>query len=210
MFCLNAILVAGWALGFSLILLGAALLAFVALTTTASSLLIHWGSWENWWTSCYQHDHAFEIEEVPKVPKVPACVLRSVRRLTIEFVIGLFLYGLVLFFLLHMDRLCRQANGLDDTSLVKKRGAEVPVRSIEPGDVCPVCLDPLQVKQQPLEFCTYGCGKAVHQNCKERWTKKLRDDFKGAQCVYCRAPWGTNKSALTKLMNVYTNRTELD
>jgi hypothetical protein len=211
----NAILVAGWVLGFSLILLGAALLAFVALTTTASSLLIHWGTWKSWWidgtrSRCYdQSDIAFEKEEIAMLP---VCVLRSVRRLTLEFLVGLLLYGLVLLFLLYMDRMCHKKNDLiDNSDRTTKNAVKVPERPVESGDICPVCLDQLQNQhqQQPLEFCTYGCGKGVHTKCNERWMKKTRNDPNGAQCVYCRAPWEANKSStVTKIMSLYTNRTE--
>ena len=214
---LHAVLVAGWALGFSLILLGAALLAFVALTTTASSLLVHLGTWRSWWVDgtrsrCYdQSDFDFEPNEVAKVP---ACVLRSVRRLTLEFFVGLILYGLVLLFILYMDRMCQKKNDLtaDTDKTITKTDLKVLERPIESGDMCPVCLEELrsQRQQQPIEFCAYGCGKGVHVKCIEQWMKKTRSDSKGAQCVYCRAPWEAKKSSsVSKIMSMYTNRTEL-
>ena len=61
-------------------------------------------------------------------------------------------------------------------------GKEVE-QKFEKGDICPICLDPLE-NGKDLDFCRYSCGKTIHSKCFSMWVKS-----KGSICVFCRAQW---------------------
>ena len=61
-------------------------------------------------------------------------------------------------------------------------GKEVE-QKFEEGDICPICLDPLENGKE-LDFCRYSCGKTIHSKCFSMWVKS-----KGSICVFCRAQW---------------------
>jgi hypothetical protein len=61
-------------------------------------------------------------------------------------------------------------------------GKEVE-QKFEKGDICPICLDPLE-NGKDLDFCRYSCGKTIHSKCFSMWEKT-----KGSICVFCRAQW---------------------
>jgi len=61
-------------------------------------------------------------------------------------------------------------------------GKEVD-QKFEKGDICPICLDPLE-NGKDLDFCRYSCGKTIHSKCFSMWEKA-----KGSVCVFCRAQW---------------------
>ena len=56
-------------------------------------------------------------------------------------------------------------------------------QKFEEGDICPICLDPLENGKE-LDFCRYSCGKTIHSKCFSMWVKS-----KGSICVFCRAQW---------------------
>jgi len=51
-------------------------------------------------------------------------------------------------------------------------------------DLCPVCLDDLENGEE-LDYCKYSCGKAIHVDCYNIWSKNR----KSSTCVSCRAEW---------------------
>ena len=61
-------------------------------------------------------------------------------------------------------------------------GKEVE-QKFEKGDICPICLDPLE-NGKDLDFCRYSCGKTIHSKCFSMWEKS-----RGSICVFCRAQW---------------------
>ena len=67
-------------------------------------------------------------------------------------------------------------------SSIPNGGKEVD-QKFEKGDICPICLDPLENGKE-LDFCRYSCGKTIHSKCFSMWEKT-----KGSICVFCRAQW---------------------
>ena len=59
-------------------------------------------------------------------------------------------------------------------------------QKFEKGDICPICLDPLE-NGKDLDFCRYSCGKTIHSKCFSMWEKS-----RGSICVFCRAQWYSN------------------
>mmetsp|Transcript_143823 Transcript_143823/g.459580 ORF Transcript_143823/g.459580 Transcript_143823/m.459580 type:complete len:487 (-) Transcript_143823:83-1543(-) len=63
----------------------------------------------------------------------------------------------------------------------------VPGRQPEAGEECAICCCELLTdegeEQTPLDFCRWGCGRAVHHHCMAAWREK-RDE-----CVFCHALW---------------------
>ena len=56
-------------------------------------------------------------------------------------------------------------------------------QKFEKGDICPICLDPLE-NGKDLDFCRFSCGKTIHKKCFSMWERT-----KGSICVFCRAQW---------------------
>ena len=56
-------------------------------------------------------------------------------------------------------------------------------QKFEKGDICPICLDPLENGKE-LDFCRFSCGKTIHKKCFSMWERT-----KGSICVFCRANW---------------------
>ena len=59
-------------------------------------------------------------------------------------------------------------------------------QKFEKGDICPVCLDPLENGKE-LDYCKYSCGKTIHKKCFSMW-----EISKGGICVFCRGKWYSN------------------
>ena len=57
------------------------------------------------------------------------------------------------------------------------------VKQKSTDDLCPICLDDLE-NDEPIDYCKFSCGKSVHVECFNMWTKT-----KGQTCVYCRHNW---------------------
>lgn len=54
-------------------------------------------------------------------------------------------------------------------------------------DICPICLT--DICDEPLSslcYCKYGCGKSVHKECFDVWTKS---GINSGVCIFCRAKW---------------------
>lgn len=73
---------------------------------------------------------------------------------------------------------------------LKRRLIDKPVnrRTPDADEPCAICLLPLQEtsdgdKPQPMVYCRYGCGKAVHADCMRTWLSQKN------QCVFCGTPW---------------------
>jgi E3 ubiquitin-protein ligase ZSWIM2 len=50
-------------------------------------------------------------------------------------------------------------------------------------DCCPICLEELSVEDLPsLTFCKFGCGKSVHVQCFNQYTRFT----KIIRCMFCR------------------------
>lgn len=56
-------------------------------------------------------------------------------------------------------------------------------REVEEGDECGICCEELQGEK--LQFCGFGCGRAVHEACFARYRKVSKE----VRCVLCRAMW---------------------
>jgi len=57
------------------------------------------------------------------------------------------------------------------------------VKGKDTDDLCPICLDDLE-NGDTLDYCKYSCGKYIHKQCFEMWSKKMT-----AKCVFCRESW---------------------
>ena len=66
---------------------------------------------------------------------------------------------------------------------MENNGGKEVEQKFEKGDICPICLDPLENGKE-LDFCRYSCGKTIHSKCFSMWVKS-----KGSICVFCRAQW---------------------
>ncbi|KAI9338708.1 hypothetical protein DFJ73DRAFT_962063, partial [Zopfochytrium polystomum] len=68
----------------------------------------------------------------------------------------------------------------------------VPVRPIEPGDVCPICMEELSASGYPMTHCKTGCGNSLHVKCLkillEHQTKSMGLDR--LKCPLCRNDFG--------------------
>ena len=77
----------------------------------------------------------------------------------------------------------------------------VPKRKPEEGDMCPICLDPLEPegeeeeeKCEPCEgggggglvYCKWGCGRPVHAACMQSW-RGHRNAVGMTECLFCKA-----------------------
>jgi hypothetical protein len=61
------------------------------------------------------------------------------------------------------------------------------------NDLCPICLDNLD-NSEPLDYCKYSCGKAIHSECFKMWSKKFNN-----KCLYCKKPWNNIESEYINL-----------
>lgn len=52
-------------------------------------------------------------------------------------------------------------------------------------DICPICLDDLS-NGESIEYCKYSCGKSIHKQCFDMWSKH-RGQSKS--CVFCQQNW---------------------
>mmetsp|Transcript_7322 Transcript_7322/g.14640 ORF Transcript_7322/g.14640 Transcript_7322/m.14640 type:complete len:497 (+) Transcript_7322:56-1546(+) len=76
------------------------------------------------------------------------------------------------------------SQGARAVSQVRRRLVERPVRRLptEAGDICVICFDELG-DAAGLTHCRWGCGRAVHAECMEKWLLRRND------CVFCQAWW---------------------
>jgi len=74
--------------------------------------------------------------------------------------------------------------GARAVSQVRRRLVERPVKQLptEPGDICIICFDELG-PDSGLTHCRWGCGRALHAECMEKWLLRRND------CVFCQAWW---------------------
>lgn len=79
---------------------------------------------------------------------------------------------------------------LEDGESSKK--GHVAHREPEDGDDCPICFDDLKGDGGELVYCRYGCGKAIHKECFERWRQSKERSGEQVTCVYCRTPWSVD------------------
>ncbi|XP_054915201.1 E3 ubiquitin-protein ligase ZSWIM2 isoform X2 [Poeciliopsis prolifica] len=66
-------------------------------------------------------------------------------------------------------------------------------KEIDDRDVCPICLEGLLLKKQPVCHCRYGCGNGVHISCMNVWADH-RDPSDGREmlrCPLCRESFGS-------------------
>ena len=70
-------------------------------------------------------------------------------------------------------------------------------QKFEKGDVCPICLDPLENGKE-LDYCKYSCGQTIHKKCFSMWEKS-----KGGICVFCRGKWYSNFSSKPKPVSMH-------
>ncbi|XP_032413030.1 E3 ubiquitin-protein ligase ZSWIM2 [Xiphophorus hellerii] len=61
-------------------------------------------------------------------------------------------------------------------------------KEIQNRDVCPICLEGLLQKKQPVCYCRYGCGNSVHISCMKVWAdhQGLSDGREMLRCPLCR------------------------
>ena len=51
---------------------------------------------------------------------------------------------------------------------------------------CPICIEELK-ENETLDYCKFGCGKSIHKECFNIWSRKREANEK--RCVYCRTEW---------------------
>ncbi|CAL5873947.1 uncharacterized protein PFLUO_LOCUS8232 [Penicillium psychrofluorescens] len=73
-----------------------------------------------------------------------------------------------------------QAASTEDTG-----GKQRPIE----GD-CPICFMEFEANEA-IVFCRAACGNNIHKACFDQWAATTRAS--GVRCVYCRAPWKSNK-----------------
>lgn len=72
---------------------------------------------------------------------------------------------------------------------LRRRLYDAPVARIQPDteDACAICLLPLAPDDHTplarLEYCRYGCGRAVHADCMATWLAHKPN------CVFCGVQW---------------------
>jgi hypothetical protein len=81
--------------------------------------------------------------------------------------------------------LYKQKTGESDNSKELDKDEDGKVKRQSTNDICPICLDNLEDGDiNDLDYCKYGCGKSIHKNCFNMWSKKNQ-----RTCVFCRAKW---------------------
>lgn len=60
----------------------------------------------------------------------------------------------------------------------------VPIKEPEEGEECPICYE--EFKGENIAYCAFGCGRAVHADCYERYERAVEGE---PRCVLCRVPW---------------------
>ena len=144
---------------------------------------------------------------------------RTGVQLILELVAGITLYVAALVLLVRFDVFLHAAAledarqhmadgpGFDNEQLVEDSGFKrllqqhrkerVTPRTVEDGDLCPVCFEPLQHRRalDEVEHCLWGCGKAVHTECMKPWLDVCRVDRSHPTCVYCKAQWSPRETA---------------
>ena len=70
-------------------------------------------------------------------------------------------------------------------------------QKFEKGDICPICLDPLENGKE-LDYCKYSCGKTIHKKCFSMWEKS-----KGGICVFCRGKWYSDFPSKPKVVSMH-------
>lgn len=98
-------------------------------------------------------------------------------------------------------------------------GGEVP--KVEPrlpdeDEQCPICMDELTDGLE-LVHCGYGCGKPVHKDCFERYTKAQFARFRKNEvfdnkirCVTCRMDWNVEPSGAVGPRGMLMGRRAID
>ena len=78
----------------------------------------------------------------------------------------------------------------------------VQARSPEKEDSCPICCDDL-LDGLELVHCKYGCGKAVHAECFQRYERAQEGRYRKGdvpenylRCVYCRTAWRATSAGI--------------
>lgn len=83
------------------------------------------------------------------------------------------------------DSVARVLGPLSATGETKRVEARVP----EEDEECGVCFERLCAEK--VVHCGYGCGRAVHADCFERYVRATSGP---ARCIMCRAAWSVPKS----------------
>ncbi|XP_059491096.1 E3 ubiquitin-protein ligase Zswim2-like [Neocloeon triangulifer] len=76
----------------------------------------------------------------------------------------------------------------------KSKLPSVEPRPLTQQDACPICLEPLLQKPQPVTHCRYSCGNHVHIRCMKIWIKHncqdeeigLKIKVPSIKCPVCR------------------------
>ena len=72
--------------------------------------------------------------------------------------------------------------GMPDSTGALAPHERVMAVATKPGDICVICFDELG-DASGLTHCQWGCGRAVHAVCMEKWLQRRND------CVFCQAWW---------------------
>eukprot|EP00112_Aurelia_sp_Birch-Aquarium-sp1_P000825 Seg1079.7 transcript_id=Seg1079.7/GoldUCD/mRNA.D3Y31 product="E3 ubiquitin-protein ligase ZSWIM2" protein_id=Seg1079.7/GoldUCD/D3Y31 len=69
---------------------------------------------------------------------------------------------------------------------------ELPAKSIDEEDVCPICQEEFLECKEPLTHCRYGCGNNIHIKCMKVWAQHRKSDGDSMiKCPLCRSDFGT-------------------
>ncbi|XP_016527787.1 E3 ubiquitin-protein ligase ZSWIM2 isoform X2 [Poecilia formosa] len=80
------------------------------------------------------------------------------------------------------------AAGTPHQSLPGQETGVICRKEIQNQDVCPICLEGLLQKKQPVCYCRYGCGNSVHISCMKVWAdhQGLSVGQEMLRCPLCR------------------------
>jgi hypothetical protein len=87
----------------------------------------------------------------------------------------------------------QEVTGENVTHLQSKKRKQSDIRRLVlPGELCPICYDEMNEKED-LVWCETQCGRNVHRNCFEQWANQKQSCQETVTCVYCRAKWPIHK-----------------
>lgn len=62
---------------------------------------------------------------------------------------------------------------------------------------CPICYMDFDEDSNELVWCRAACGNNMHKSCFDQWAASQRGSV--VKCVYCRTPWQSSDSSLSKV-----------
>ncbi|KAM4711450.1 LOW QUALITY PROTEIN: E3 ubiquitin-protein ligase ZSWIM2 [Anableps anableps] len=80
------------------------------------------------------------------------------------------------------------AGGTPSQNVPDQEAGSVCRKVVQTQDVCPICLEGLLQKKQPVCYCRFGCGNSVHISCMNVWADHQRpaNSQEILRCPLCR------------------------